>query len=83
MLKNAQVLWYDDNQWRTGPPEVRVEFLSMDVERGRVVLTPHLGSAVGELRERMAHIVVDNILAVIRGERPPNLYNPEVYEGGG
>ncbi len=43
------------------------------------VLTPHLGSAVGELREQMAHIVVDNILAVIRGERPPNLYNPEVY----
>jgi glyoxylate reductase len=45
----------------------------------RVVLTPHLGSAVAELRERMAHVVVENILAVIRGERPPNLYNPEVY----
>jgi glyoxylate reductase len=45
----------------------------------QVVLTPHLGSAVGELRERMAHVVVDNIQAVIRGERPPNLYNPEVY----
>jgi glyoxylate reductase len=45
----------------------------------QVVLTPHLGSAVGELRERMAHVVVDNIQAVIRGERPPNLYNPEIY----
>jgi glyoxylate reductase len=45
----------------------------------QVVLTPHLGSAVGELRERMAHVVVDNIQAVIKGERPPNLYNPEVY----
>ncbi len=45
----------------------------------QVVLTPHLGSAVGELRERMAQVVVDNIQAVLRGERPPNLHNPEVY----
>lgn len=45
----------------------------------QVVLTPHLGSAVGELRERMAQVVVDNIQAVLRGERPPNLYNPEIY----
>jgi glyoxylate reductase len=44
------------------------------------VLTPHLGSAVHELRETMAHIVVDNILAVIKGDRPPNLHNPEIYE---
>jgi glyoxylate reductase len=45
----------------------------------QVVLTPHLGSAVVELREQMAHVVVDNILAVLRGERPPNVYNPEIY----
>ncbi|HEU5393688.1 MAG TPA: D-glycerate dehydrogenase [Candidatus Methylomirabilis sp.] len=56
-------------------PRVHPDLLSLD----RVVLTPHLGSAVGELRETMAHIVVDNILAVIKGERPPNLYNAEVY----
>jgi glyoxylate reductase len=56
-------------------PRVHPGLLSLD----RVVLTPHLGSAVRELRETMAHIVVDNILAVIKGERPPNLYNPEVY----
>lgn len=45
-----------------------------------VVLTPHLGSAVAELREQMANIVVDNILAVIEGRRPPNIVNPEVLE---
>ncbi len=44
-----------------------------------VVLAPHLGSAVVELRERMANIVVDNILAVLAGRRPPNCANPEVY----
>ena len=56
-------------------PRVHPGLLSL----ASVVLTPHLGSAVGELRERMAHVVVDNIEAVLRGERPPNLYNPEVY----
>ena len=43
-----------------------------------VVLTPHLGSAVAELREQMANIVVDNILAVTEGKRPPNIINPQV-----
>ncbi len=44
-----------------------------------VVLTPHLGSAVRELREVMANVVVDNILAVLDGRRPPNCWNPEIY----
>jgi glyoxylate reductase len=44
-----------------------------------VVLTPHLGSAVAELRESMANVVVDNILAVLDGRRPPNCWNPEIY----
>jgi glyoxylate reductase len=45
-----------------------------------VVLTPHLGSAVRELREQMAHIVVDNILALLAGKTPPNCVNPQVLE---
>ncbi|HKA31976.1 MAG TPA: NAD(P)-dependent oxidoreductase, partial [Candidatus Binatia bacterium] len=44
------------------------------------VLTPHLGSAALETRERMAGIVIDNIVAVIEGRRPPNIYNPEIYK---
>ncbi len=44
-----------------------------------VVLTPHLGSAVLELREGMAHVVTDNIIAVIEGRRPPNCINPDVF----
>jgi glyoxylate reductase len=43
-----------------------------------VVATPHLGSGVIEVRERMANIVVDNILAMLEGRRPPNIVNPEV-----
>lgn len=44
-----------------------------------VVLTPHIGSAALDTRIRIADIVADNVLAVIRGQRPPNLYNPEIY----
>ena len=44
-----------------------------------VVLTPHMGSAVAELRETMAHVVVDNIVAVLEGRTPPNCCNPEIY----
>ena len=44
-----------------------------------VVLTPHLGSAVRELREVMANVVVDNIMAVLEGRQPPNCWNPEIY----
>ncbi len=43
-----------------------------------VVIVPHLGSATVEVREEMAGIVVDNILALLDGRRPPNIVNPEV-----
>ncbi len=44
-----------------------------------VVLTPHLGSAVMEVRDRMANIVVDNIEALLAGRVPPNCINPQVF----
>jgi glyoxylate reductase len=44
-----------------------------------VVLSPHIGSAIPELRDAMANLVVDNILAVLEGRQPPNCYNPEIY----
>jgi glyoxylate reductase len=50
------------------------------LEMENVVFSPHTGSAVRELREAMAHVVVDNILAVTGGKRPPNCYNPEIYK---
>jgi glyoxylate reductase len=56
-------------------PRVEAALLTM----ANVVLTPHLGSAVAELREAMAHVVVDNIVAVVEGRQPPNCWNPEIY----
>ena len=50
------------------------------LDLANVVLTPHVGSAEQDTREVIARVVVDNILAFARGERPPNVFNPEVFE---
>ena len=36
------------------------------------VLLPHLGSATTQAREAMARLVIAGVLAVLRGETPPN-----------
>jgi glyoxylate reductase len=55
-------------------PRVAAGLLKMP----NVIALPHLGSAVRELREQMANIVVDNVLALLDGKRPPNIVNPDV-----
>ena len=55
-------------------PEVSAELLAMP----NVVLTPHLGSAVRPLRESMAHVVIDNTIALIEGRKPISCLNPQV-----
>lgn len=44
-----------------------------------VVITPHIASAGTHTRRRMAHMVVDNVLAAFQGEQIPYCANPEVY----
>jgi len=43
-----------------------------------VVLAPHTASASHETRAKMAMIAVQNCIAGLTGQRPPNLLNPEV-----
>jgi glyoxylate reductase len=47
-------------------PQVPAELLDLP----NVVLTPHIGSATQQTRETMTRLVVDNLLAVERGEQP-------------
>ncbi|MGB9642137.1 MAG: 2-hydroxyacid dehydrogenase [Candidatus Ratteibacteria bacterium] len=56
-----------------------------DIEHGllnlsNVVLLPHIASATFETRTKMAIMAAENILAVFRGEIPPNIVNPEVIK---
>jgi len=52
-------------------PEVHPDLIKLD----NVVLLPHIGSAATEVRERMATIAADNIIAFFKGEPPPNRVN--------
>jgi len=52
-------------------PEVHPDLIKLE----NVVLLPHIGSAASEVRERMARIVADNIIAFFKGEPPPNRVN--------
>ena len=58
-------------------PEVHPGLLT---QRERVVLLPHLGSATGSTRRRMADIAVSNVLDAMEGRRPRTLVNPDVYD---
>jgi glyoxylate reductase len=49
-------------------------------ELDNVVLTPHTGSATYESRDRMAVMAAENLVAGLRGERPPNLVNVSVWK---
>ena len=56
-------------------PRPHPDLLAMN----NVVCTPHMGSAVRELREAMANVVVDNVLAILAGRQPPNCWNENIY----
>jgi D-3-phosphoglycerate dehydrogenase len=45
-----------------------------------VILTPHLAAVTQEYRARAGVAVADEMLRMLRGERPRNLVNPEVVE---
>ncbi|MGI6131048.1 MAG: 2-hydroxyacid dehydrogenase [Bacillota bacterium] len=45
-----------------------------------VVMVPHIASASVDTRTKMATMAAENACAVIRGEMPPNIVNPEVWD---
>jgi glyoxylate reductase len=45
-----------------------------------VVLLPHIGSLTKDTREQMAVVAAKNAVAMLRGKRPKNIVNPEVFE---
>jgi len=44
-----------------------------------VILTPHIGSATIETRLAMAMKAATNLTKALKGEKPPDLVNPEIY----
>jgi glyoxylate reductase len=48
-------------------------------ELENVVLVPHVGSASVATRTRMAVMAAENLMAVLRGDQPSNVVNPDVW----
>ena len=44
-----------------------------------IVITPHIASATGATRDKMAVKAAENLVAGVKGERLPHCVNPEVY----
>ena len=55
-------------------------FIHPGLKRPNVVLTPHIASASIETRTKMALMAANNIVAVFKGQRPPNLLNPDMFK---
>jgi glyoxylate reductase len=55
-------------------------FIHPGLKRANVVLAPHIASASLETRTKMAVIAAENVVALFRGQRPPNMLNPEVLK---
>jgi glyoxylate reductase len=57
-------------------PEITAGLTALD----NVVCLPHIGSASGATRAKMAELAAKNLLAVLKGERPLTPVNPEVLD---
>ena len=55
----------------TGSPLLKLE---------NFIATPHVGSSTVQTTLRMGLLAAENALAVLRGERPVHVVNPEVYD---
>ncbi|MFX1606894.1 MAG: 2-hydroxyacid dehydrogenase, partial [Promethearchaeota archaeon] len=51
------------------------EFLELD----NVTVMPHMGGNTVETIQRQSNSIVAGILAFLKGEKPPNILNPEVF----
>jgi D-3-phosphoglycerate dehydrogenase len=60
------------------PPDPDNPLLSHE----RVVATPHIASSTAAARDRLWRGAIEQALQVLRGERPANLVNAEVWPGG-
>jgi glyoxylate reductase len=56
-------------------------FIHPGLKRANAVLAPHMASASLETRTKMACMAAENVVALFKGQRPPNVLNPEVLKG--
>jgi glyoxylate reductase len=55
-------------------------FIHPGLKRTNVVVAPHIASASIETRTKMACMAAENVVALFKGQRPPNVLNPETLK---
>lgn len=73
-LRNHEILAAGLDVFVQEPVQADHPLLSFD----NVVTLPHIGSATGETRRRMAELAAQNLIQGLQGRRPPNLINKQV-----
>jgi D-3-phosphoglycerate dehydrogenase len=74
-LKEKRIAGAAFDVFETWPVRGDSPLLKMD----NVVLTPHIGGATAETVIRYSQMIVDDIERFLKGERPQNLLNPQVW----
>jgi glyoxylate reductase len=73
-LKNKKIAGAGIDVFEEEPTSPENPLLELD----NIIVTPHIGSATHETRLAMAIKAANNLTAALKGERPPDLLNPEV-----
>jgi D-3-phosphoglycerate dehydrogenase len=74
-LKNGVIAGAGLDVFSMEPVDSDNEFLEFD----NVTVMPHMGGNTVETVQRQSNSIVTGILAFLKGEKPPNILNPEVF----
>ncbi len=74
-LKNGTIAGAGLDVFSMEPVDSDNEFLEID----NVTVMPHMGGNTVETVQRQSENIVAGILAFLKGEKPPNILNPEVF----
>lgn len=75
-LRNGSIAGAALDVFSMEPVDCDNEFLELD----NVAVMPHMGGNTVETIQRQSESIVASIIAFLKGEKPSNILNPEVYE---
>ena len=75
-LREGRIAGAAFDVYQTWPVQPEDPLLKLD----NVILTPHLGGATAETVVRHSQMIADDIERFLKGQRPKNILNPQVWE---
>ncbi|KYH31860.1 NAD(P)-dependent oxidoreductase [Neomoorella mulderi] len=75
-LKKGQIAGVGLNVFPVEPPPAGEPLLELD----NIVVSPHMGAVSEDAMIRMATGVARGVIAVLQGQKPAHIINPEIYQ---